>query len=192
MLFAGIMCSCGGESEKTSTETASSSEKTSAPVINNATQASLSSVLDAYFELKNALVEADTLAASNASLKLAALTDSISTEGITDSSLINTIQNLSGTISSEAIALPQEANITDKRRSFAMIGENLYPLLQAVKYQGGTLYQQMCPMAFNETEAAYWISNSREVINPYLGKKHPKYAAGMLHCGEVKDSINFH
>jgi len=192
MLFAGILCSCGGESKKTTNETATSSEKPSAPNLNNATQASISAVLDAYFELKNALVEADTLAASNASLKLAALTDSISTEGIADSSLINTVQNLSGTISSEAIALPQEANITDKRRSFSMIGENLYPLLQAVKYQGGKLYQQMCPMAFNETEAAYWISNSREVINPYLGKKHPKYSAGMLHCGEVTDSINFH
>jgi hypothetical protein len=39
----------------------------------NATQASIKTVLDAYFELKDALVEADTLAASNASLKLAAI-----------------------------------------------------------------------------------------------------------------------
>ncbi len=72
-----------------------------------------------------------------------------------------------------------------------MITENLYPLLQAAQYQGNTVYQQMCPMAFNDNEAAYWLSNSREVVNPYLGKKHPKYSAGMLHCGEVKDSLNY-
>jgi hypothetical protein len=46
-------------------------------------------------------------------------------------------------------------------------------------------------MAFNDNEAAYWLSNSREVVNPYLGKKHPKYSSGMLHCGEVKDSLNY-
>jgi hypothetical protein len=46
-------------------------------------------------------------------------------------------------------------------------------------------------MAFNDNETAFWLSNSREVVNPYLGKKHPKYASGMLHCGEVKDSIAY-
>lgn len=72
-----------------------------------------------------------------------------------------------------------------------MITENLYPLLQIVQYQGATVYQQMCPMAFNDNEAGYWLSDSREVVNPYLGKKHPKYSGGMVHCGEVKDSINY-
>jgi hypothetical protein len=48
---------------------------------------------------------------------------------------------------------------------------------------------QECPMAFNDTETANWISNSSEIINPYLGNNHPKYKAGMLHCGELKDSI---
>jgi hypothetical protein len=44
-------------------------------------------------------------------------------------------------------------------------------------------------MAFNENEPANWISNSQEIINPYLGKNHPKHKGTMLHCGEVKDSI---
>ena len=44
-------------------------------------------------------------------------------------------------------------------------------------------------MAFGDDQAANWISNSTEIVNPYLGKRHPKYKAGMLHCGELKDSI---
>ena len=44
-------------------------------------------------------------------------------------------------------------------------------------------------MAFDDTVPANWISNSSEIMNPYLGKKHPKYQAGMLNCGEIKDSI---
>ena len=31
--------------------------------------------------------------------------------------------------------------------------------------------------------------NTEEIINPYLGKNHPEFKSGMLHCGEVKDSI---
>ena len=152
---------------------------------------SVTSALEAYYQLKNALVEADTIAANKASLELAMLTDSIKLDGVTDSTLYKTVTNFIGAISSEAVALPQEENITEKRRSFSMITENLYPLLQSIQYDGGTVYHQMCPMAFNDTEAAYWLSNSSEVVNPYLGKRHPKYSSGMLHCGEVKDSLNY-
>ena len=45
-------------------------------------------------------------------------------------------------------------------------------------------------MAFGD-EVANWISNSSEIMNPYLGKKHAKYKDGMLHCGEVTDSLAF-
>ena len=44
-------------------------------------------------------------------------------------------------------------------------------------------------MAINDSIPANWISNSQEILNPYLGKIHPEYKATMLHCGEVKDSI---
>jgi hypothetical protein len=44
-------------------------------------------------------------------------------------------------------------------------------------------------MAFGEDKGANWISNTEEIINPYLGKNHPEFKSGMLHCGEVKDSI---
>ena len=44
-------------------------------------------------------------------------------------------------------------------------------------------------MAFGEGKEANWISNGVEIVNPYLGKRDPTYGAGMLHCGEVKDTI---
>ena len=40
-----------------------------------------------------------------------------------------------------------------------------------------------------EDKGANWISNTPEIINPYLGKNHPEFKATMLHCGETKDSI---
>jgi len=44
-------------------------------------------------------------------------------------------------------------------------------------------------MAFGEDKGADWISNSEEIVNPYLGKNHPEYKGSMLHCGEIKDTI---
>ena len=61
-----------------------------------------------------------------------------------------------------------------------MISQNLLPLLKDINFHASAVYQQICPMAFNDDEEAFWLSNSNEIVNPYLGKKHPKYAAGML------------
>lgn len=46
----------------------------------------------------------------------------------------------------------------------------------------GTIYKQYCPMAFNN-EGAYWLSDVKEVTNPYFGDK-------MLKCGSVVETIS--
>jgi Protein of unknown function (DUF3347) len=187
-----MFAACNTGSEKKAAE--NSGRTASTPVTiqtSEATKKAITGVLGAYYQLKDALVEADTLAANKAAVTLATLADSIRVDGIKDSSLSITIKNFSGTIAAEAIALPEEQDITGKRRSFSMITENLYPLLQSVQYNESVIYHEMCPMAFNDTEAAFWLSDNREIVNPYLGKKHPKYASGMLHCGELKDSLSY-
>jgi len=66
----------------------------------------------------------------------------------------------------------------------------MYPgFFKMINYEGATLYLQYCPMAFGDEKGANWISNSAEIVNPYLGKNHPIYKAAMLHCGELKDSL---
>jgi hypothetical protein len=153
----------------------------------------LSPMVSAYYNLKDALVEADTLLADKTAEALLKLTDSLKViEILTDSSLVNGIETYRGNISAETKGLIGETDITEKRRAFSMISQNLLPLLQEVNYTATPVYQQICPMAFNDDEKAYWLSNSREIMNPYLGKKHPKYKAGMLHCGdEKKHCFNF-
>jgi hypothetical protein len=72
-----------------------------------------------------------------------------------------------------------------------MISEALYNLVRTVKYDRQKLYHQHCPMAFNDEEEAWWISNSNKIENPYLGKKHPKYKGTMIGCGDITDSLDF-
>ena len=177
------------------TETVSSAPGLPAKAVNVLTgagvKASTVAITTAYFQLAGALVNWDTTGSNQAAVFLAAATDSIDFAGTTDSALIKTIQDLTGTIRSESMALAAETDIIEKRREFSMITDNLYSLLQAVQYNDQKLYYQVCPMAFNDSDSAFWISNKAEIVNPYLGTKHPKYASGMLHCGEMVDSIHF-
>jgi hypothetical protein len=187
-----IFSACGGGAKEESSEAAAAVPAEAKTVeVAQATTASVTSMLTVYYQLKDALVEYDTVAANRAANALVVAADSVNTKEITDSTLAATLQNFSGSISSEAKALVAETDLGEKKRSFSMISENLYPLLQSIQYNEKVIYHQMCPMAFNDNETAFWLSDDREVVNPYLGKKHPKYASGMLHCGEVKDSLAY-
>jgi hypothetical protein len=146
----------------------------------------LNPLLNDYFSLKDALVAWDTATADAAALELKTLGDSL----VKDSAIALDLRQLVGSISAEADGLLGEKDITEKRRAFSMISQHFLPLLKQAAFGAQPVYQQMCPMAFNDNETAYWLSNQREIVNPYLGLKHPKYASGMLHCGELADSLS--
>jgi hypothetical protein len=151
----------------------------------SATDRQLNPLVNAYFDLKDALVEWDTMASDAAAKKLKASGETL----VSDSGIALDIRQHISSISAEAEGFLGETDITEKRRAFSMMGQHLLPLLKAVSFRAQPVYQQVCPMAFNDNETAYWLSNQREIMNPYLGKKHPKYASGMLHCGELSDSL---
>jgi hypothetical protein len=160
----------------------------------SAFNASFEKLLNKYFDLKTALVNYDTVAANAAARDLIPLADSLKTSELKGDST-GAIQKVAGdfaaTISGSSKGLVGESDLTKKRREFQMISEGLYNLIRTVKYDGQKLYHQHCPMAFNDEEEAWWISNSSTIENPYLGNKHPKYKAGMVGCGDITDSLDF-
>jgi len=83
-----------------------------------------------------------------------------------------------------------EKGIRPQREAFNNLTDNLYQFLNTVKYDREKLYLQQCPMAFDDTQAANWLSKKPEIRNPYLGLHHPTYGKGMLTCGETKQTIN--
>jgi hypothetical protein len=190
LLVTGLF-SCGNEPKNLPEQAGEPIANQVKPMINQSlAEKGLSPVVSAYYTLKDALVEADTLLADKSAIELLKLTDSLKIADIlTDSSQVNGIEIYRGNISAETKGLLGEKKITEKRRAFSMISQNLLPMLQEVNYSATPVYQQICPMAFNDDEQAFWLSDSREIMNPYLGKKHPKYSAGMLHCGELGDSL---
>ncbi|HEY9342693.1 MAG TPA: DUF3347 domain-containing protein [Hanamia sp.] len=151
---------------------------------------SIANAINSYLDMKSAFVEADTMNVKTNATKFISAIDSIKTDEFQkeDAQIFGAIQQQLSDIKANATPILQETDITQMRQDFRMISENLYPFLKTIGYEGQKLYWQNCPMAFGENEAN-WLSNTSEIINPYLGKNHPEYKSTMLHCGENKDSI---
>lgn len=149
-------------------------------------------VLDAYYNMKDAFVEADTAVVKQHAQLFINRLDSIPLAELEKDkkAIFETVKMNIGELQTNATALRAQTDITEMRYDFRTISDMLYPgFFKTINYEGPTVYLQNCPMAFDGDKDANWISNSNEVVNPYLGKKDPKYKAGMLHCGEVKDSL---
>ena len=71
-------------------------------------------------------------------------------------------------------------NIDHQREHLDIMSTDFYDLLTDF----GTpkpVYKVFCPM-YNDNKGTFWLSDSREVKNPYYGKE-------MLSCGEVQEEI---
>jgi hypothetical protein len=154
--------------------------------------AAFSGLMSKYFSMKDALVNWDTTAADQAAYAVMADADSLPMKQLkADTSIILTAESLAASISGEAKGFSGETGIEARRRSFNMLTDELYNLIRTVRYDGETIYHIRCPMAFNNSDEGFWLSNTSAISNPYLGNKHPVYKNKMVGCGEVVDSLDF-
>ena len=72
------------------------------------------------------------------------------------------------------------SKLDHQREHFEMLSNDMYDMVKA--FGGGQiLYKDFCPM-YNNNKGAIWLSEIKEIKNPYLGKKMPT-------CGSVKEEI---
>jgi hypothetical protein len=152
---------------------------------------SIAAVLNDYNTIAENFVKWDSVASGTAATALIKSLDSIRLEELKkDSAAIYEtalmfIENAKG----DAQTIAMEPTIRPQREAFNSMTDNLYQFLNTVNYDGQTLYLQECPMAFDDTKSAIWLSQKEEIRNPYLGLYHPHYGKGMLACGENKTKI---
>jgi hypothetical protein len=152
------------------------------PAFNNA----FDSLLEQYFNIRDALVDADSLKADQAAYGLAGKADSLPTQLLkADSSIVLTARSLAVSMSGDAKGFAGEGGLEGRRQSFNVLTDELYNLVRTVHYDEGRIYHIRCPMAFKDSIEGFWLSHGTEIVNPYLGRKDPK----MLGCGEVIDSF---
>jgi len=147
---------------------------------------SFTHLLNAYNNLKDALVASDTAKASAAAVTLRVAVDSLKVneiKGDSTGAIKETAATFTSTITGSAQALAAEKDIKGKRKEFEMIADAIWNLTRTVRYSDQKLYWQFCPMAF-DNKGAYWISYERDIKNPYFGSE-------MLNCGSVEDSLDY-
>ncbi|MEP6583334.1 MAG: DUF3347 domain-containing protein [Ginsengibacter sp.] len=152
---------------------------------------SITAAIDNYILMKDAFVDADTFKVKSGGQNFMVSVDSIKLGDLEkeDPQVLMAARQEISDIKANAQAMLLESDITEMRQDFRMISENLYPFLKTIGYEGQKLYWQNCPMAFGEDKEGNWLSTTKEIINPYLGKNHPEYKSSMLNCGEIKDTL---
>jgi hypothetical protein len=71
--------------------------------------------------------------------------------------------------------------LDEQRQIFSTVSNEMAVLVKGGQLSEGALYLEYCPMA-NGNEGAYWLSNEKQIKNPYFGD-------AMLKCGSVKETI---
>lgn len=152
--------------------------------------ASVQSVMDSYGALAEAFVNWDSTAVDRHSQELKVKLDSVNFYGFNPETITAHVDTLN-LARQDLQAMTTNKDMTSKRHNLDDLTGHLYSFLQQVKYDEKKIYLQECPMAFNDTIAAVWLSETDSIRNPYLGLHHPKYGKAMLECGATKSKIDF-
>ena len=130
--------------------------------------------LTAYYSVKDALVATD---AAKAKTSATALVSALSKVNAAKLSATNKKALVTAKI--KATAISKGADVDVQREQFEELSLSMITLAKATK--PAKTFVQFCPMAANG-QGASWLSDKKEVRNPYYGDK-------MLKCGSVKEEI---
>lgn len=171
-----FLASCGGSKQE------DPKPKDTPPVVMAVTGNPADNIISLYIQLKDALVK-DSLPMVNEAAK------NVSENTKPDSAQLKAIDpakqpgytSLCSEIHARVGMLADAKDLQMKRTIF----KEMTPSLKKLSEQYGSgktpVYEQYCPMAFNNTGAT-WLSLETKIRNPYLPKT-------MLKCGMVQDTL---
>lgn len=131
-----------------------------------------------YLAVKNALIDNNGSGAASASNKISAAMKTF------DKSLLSAEQkkvydDIEDDLKEHAEHIGKNGDkVSYQREHFSMMSEVMYTLVKAFG-AGITLYHDHCPM-FNDGKGAIWLSETKNIRNPYYGEK-------MMTCGSVME-----
>jgi len=138
-----------------------------------------SAMVDGYLEIKNGLVSDDKSAAAKGGKNLLNAFASFDMGSLTKeqhSEYMEIIEN--ATEQAEHIV---KSPIDHQREHFEVLSNDMNDLIALLGTEK-TLYQDFCPMA-NNGKGAIWLSETKEIKNPFYGSK-------MMKCGKMQKQIN--
>ena len=165
-----LLAACGRPGNKTSEQDHHTSAAQPTAVINSNTAALKDPNLDAVYQQYQKLVEALIAGDANAA-KLPALAIEAGAREIPGAT----------TVAKAAAEISAATDLNGQRLAFAKLNEVFIKLVKQTGTDNGKLYIAHCPMALDD-EGASWVTNTREIKNPYFG-------SSMLTCGTVTETL---
>ena len=158
----------------TETNTASTSSK------EDNQSASINGIVSSYLQLKNALANDNGKDAATAGSAMVSAFKNFDQSSL-PADKKKTFEDIQDDAGEHAEHISMNGgNIKHQREHFETLSKDVYDLVKTFG-ANQTLYKDFCPM-YNNNKGANWLSETKEIKNPYLGKK-------MATCGEVKETI---
>ena len=145
------------------------------------TAGSINEVVNHYLHVKNALAADNGQEAANGAKAMVASLAKVDHSALKDENQMKLYMDVSETLKEHAEHTADNAkNIGHQREHFVMMSEDVYELVKGFGADK-PLYVGHCPMA-NDDKGADWLSEQKEINNPYMGQKMPK-------CGKVEKVV---
>ena len=180
---ATFLSACGGNKKSGKEITLTNDTvQTQVPVGDNTagSAGSVNVLVTEYLVLKNALASDDGATAASAAKNIV---DAISKndEATFTPDQKKLFDDVKDDMKEHAEHISANAGKLDHQREhFDMLSQDMYDMVKVFK-PSRALYQTHCPM-YNDKKGASWLSETKEIKNPYYGKK-------MLDCGMVKEEL---
>ncbi len=138
-------------------------------------------IIAGYLQLKNSLAKDNGKDAATAGNTIVAILEKVNKASLSANQM-KTYADLQDDIKEHAEHIGANADkIEHQREHFEMLSKDMADLIKTFGNGGQTLYKDFCPMV-GDGKGAIWISEVKEIKNPYLGSKMPD-------CGTVKETM---
>jgi hypothetical protein len=141
---------------------------------------SIKEILNAYLQMKNAFTEDNSTGAATAGKELQTAFKNF------DKTILTEVQKKTfEDVEADAIEHAEHigangGNIEHQREHFELLSKDIYDLVKA--FGGGQVLYRDFDSMYNKGKGAYWVSETKEIKNPYMGK-------AMLTSGSVIEEI---
>ena len=139
----------------------------------------LQPVYNAYFDLKDALVNSDGDRAATLGSSLLAALKAVDMNKLDNEEHMQWMKSRSALIT-DAEHISTLKDVEKQRDYFITLSSNMYLLMKTSKLET-PVYFQHCPMA-NDGKGADWLSKENNIKNPYYGSM-------MLTCGKTVETL---
>lgn len=134
--------------------------------------------VEAYLELKDALVASDSENASSSASAFLNTLEQVDMKLLEHEPHMTWMKQLEK-LKAEAGKINESSELDVQRKAFSPLSNTMVEVVKTFEIQGAG-YRQFCPMAHGD--GAYWLSTQEEIRNPYYGEK-------MMGCGEVVEKL---